>query len=389
MTGCIVGWAHGKFGRHEGRDVESLIVEVAQEALADAGVSAGDIDTIYVGTMNGGFVRQEFPASLVFQADPAFRFKPATRVENACATGSAAIHMGLNAIAAGKARLALVVGVEKMTEVSGAQVNDLLLRASYRKEEDGIEGGFAGIFGRIAQQYFQRYGDRSDALARIAAKNHKNGVANPMAQMRKDLGYEFCRTVSDRNPLVAGPLRRTDCSLVSDGAAAVVLADVQTALSLGKAVAFRAAEQVNDFLPISRRDITAFEGSALAWKKALAASRLRLDDLDLVETHDCFTIAELIEYEAMGLTLPGEGARAIVDGWTEKDGRLPVNPSGGLKAKGHPVGATGVSMHVLGAMQVTGNAGDMQIPGAALAGIFNMGGAAVANFVSILEPLRA
>src|SRR5438132_8473153 len=179
---CIVGWAHSKFGKHEGRDVESLIVEVAQAALADAGVAAADIDTIYLGTMNGGFVRQEFPASLVFQADPALRFKPATRVEDACATGSAAIHQGLNAIAAGRARLALIVGVEKMTEISGAQVGDILLGASYRKEEDAIEGGFAGIFGKIAQSYFQRYGDQSDALARIAAKNHKNGVANPLAQ---------------------------------------------------------------------------------------------------------------------------------------------------------------------------------------------------------------
>jgi len=389
ISGCIVGWAHSKFGKHDGRDVESLIVEVTQGALADAGVGAADIDQVFLGTMNGGFVKQEFPASLVFQADTGFRFKPATRVENACATGSAAVHMGLNAIQAGKARMVLVVGVEKMTEVGGAEVNDLLLRASYRKEEDDIEGGFAGIFGQIAQKYFQRYGDQSDALARIAAKNHKNGVANPLAQMQRDLGYEFCRNVSDKNPLVAGPLKRTDCSLVSDGAAAVVLADLQTALAMRKAVAFRAAEQVNDFLPMSRRDILAFDGPALAWKKALAAARLGLDDLDLVETHDCFTIAELIEYEAMGLTQKGEGARAILEGWTEKEGRLPINPSGGLKSKGHPVGATGVSMHVLGSMQVTGQAGDMQIPKARLAGIMNMGGAAVANFVSILEPLRA
>jgi acetyl-CoA C-acetyltransferase len=388
-TGCIVGWAHTKFGKHEGRDIESLIVEVARGALEDAGVSAADIDQVFLGTMNGGFVKQEFPASLVFQADPAFRFKPATRVENACATGSAAIHMGLNTIDAGRARLVLVVGVEKMTEVPGPVVNDLLLRASYRKEEDTIEGGFAGIFGQIAQKYFQRHGDQSDALARIAAKNHRNGVANPMAQMQRDLGYEFCRAVSEKNPIVAGPLKRTDCSLVSDGAAAVVLADLRTALSLTKSVAFRAAEQVNDFLPISRRDIIAFEGPELAWKRALAAARLGLDDLDLVETHDCFTIAELIEYEAMGLTPKGEGARAILEGWTEKNGRLPVNPSGGLKAKGHPVGATGVSMHVLAAMQVTGRAGDMQIPNAKLAGVMNMGGAAVANFVSILEPLRS
>ena len=389
MTECIVGWAHSKFGRHEGRDLESLIVEVAQAALADAGVAAQDIDAVFLGTMNGGFVRQEFPASLVFQADPGFRFKPATRVEDACATGSAAIHMGANAIAAGRARLVLVVGVEKMTEVSGAQVGDILLGASYRKEEDATPGGFAGIFGRIAESYFQRYGDQSDALARIAAKNHKNGSLNPLAQMQKDLGYDFCRTVSDKNPIVAGPLKRTDCSLVSDGAAAVVLADTGTALAMKKAVAFRAREQVNDFLPMSRRDIVAFEGPALAWKRALAAARLELDDLDLVETHDCFTIAELIEYEAMGLAPKGEGARAILEGWTEKDGRLPINPSGGLKSKGHPIGATGVSMHVLAAMQLTGTAGGIQVPGAGLAGVFNMGGAAVANFVSLLEPLRA
>jgi acetyl-CoA C-acetyltransferase len=389
MTECIVGWAHSKFGRHEGRDIESLIVEVSRAALADAGVAAQDIDAVFLGTMNGGFVRQEFPASLVFQADPGFRFKPATRVENACATGSAAIHMGANAIAAGRARLVLVVGVEKMTEVSGAQVGDILLGASYRKEEDATPGGFAGIFGRIAESYFQRYGDQSDALARIAAKNHKNGAANPLAQLQKDLGYEFCRTISDKNPIVAGPLKRTDCSLVSDGAAAVVLADTGTALAMRKAVALRAREQVNDFLPMSRRDVVLFEGPQLAWKRALANARLGLDDLDLVETHDCFTIAELIEYEAMGLTPKGQGARAILEGWTEKDGKLPVNPSGGLKSKGHPIGATGVSMHVLAAMQVTGTAGGIQVPGAKLAGVFNMGGAAVANFVSLLEPLRA
>jgi acetyl-CoA C-acetyltransferase len=389
MTGCIVGWAHSKFGRHEGRDIESLIVEVAQGALADAGVAAADIDQIFLGTMNGGFVKQEFPASLVFQADPAFRFKPATRVENACATGSAAIHMGLNTIDAGRARLVLVVGVEKMTELSGAEVNDVLLRASYRKEEDAIEGGFAGIFGQIAQKYFQRYGDQSDALARIAAKNHRNGVSNPMAQMQRDLGYEFCRTVSEKNPIVAGPLKRTDCSLVSDGAAAVVLADLQTALALKKAVAFRAAEQVNDFLPMSRRDIIKFEGAALAWNKALASARLDLLDLSFVESHDCFTSAELIEYEAMGLTAPGEGERAINEGWVERDGKLPVNVSGGLKAKGHPVGATGVSMHVMSAMQLSGTApAALQLPKARLGGVFNMGGAAVANYVSILEPLR-
>jgi acetyl-CoA C-acetyltransferase len=388
MTACIVGWSHTPFGRLAEDDVESLIVRAAQDALADAGIAAAAVDEVFVGHFNAGFSPQDFTASLVFQADPALRFKPATRVENACATGSAAVHAGLRSIAARRSRIVLVVGVEKMTSTPAGEIGTNLLKASYVKEEAAIEGGFAGVFGRIAQQYFQKHGDQSDALARIAAKNHRNGVANPLAQMRKDLGYEFCRTVSEKNPLVAGPLKRTDCSLVSDGAAALVLADLDTALAMDKAVVFRAAEQVNDFLPLSRRDVTLFEGPALAWRKALAAARLSLDDLSLVETHDCFTVAELIEYEAMGLTAPGDGARAIREGWTEKDGRLPVNPSGGLKSKGHPIGATGVSMHALAAMQLTGRAGGMQIAGARLAGIFNMGGAAVANYVSILEPLR-
>ena len=388
MTACIVGWSHSRFGKHEGKDIEAMITEIAAEAIRDAGLAPADIDEIFIGTMNAGFVRQEFPSSLVLQVDPSLRFKPATRVENACATGSAAIHQGLNAIAAKRARKVLVVGVEKMSEVTGPAVGDILIRASYLKEEGNIEGGFAGVFGRIAQMYFQRYGDKSDALARIAAKNHRNGAANPLAQMQKDLGYEFCRTVSEKNPLVAGPLRRTDCSLVSDGAAALVLADVDTALGLDKAVIFRAAEHVNDFLPLSRRDIVAFEGPALAWKRALGAAKLGLDDLSFAEVHDCFTVAELLIYEAMGLAAPGEGARAIEEGITEKTGKLPINPSGGLKAKGHPIGATGVSMHVLASMQLTGTAGGMQVKDPELAGVFNMGGAAVANYVSVLERLR-
>jgi len=388
MTACIVGWSHSRFGKHEGKDIEAMIVEVAAEAIRDAGLAPAEIDEIFIGTMNAGFVRQEFPSSLVLQVDPALRFKPATRVENACATGSAAIHQGLSAIAGKRARKVLVVGVEKMSEVTGPAVGDILIRASYLKEEGNIEGGFAGVFGRIAQMYFQRYGDKSDALARIAAKNHRNGAANPLAQLQKDLGYEFCRTVSEKNPLVAGPLRRTDCSLVSDGAAALVLADVETALALDKAVVFRAAEHVNDFLPLSKRDIIAFEGPALAWKRALGAAGVGLDDLDFAEVHDCFTVAELLIYEAMGLARPGEGARAIEEGITEKTGKLPINPSGGLKAKGHPIGATGVSMHVLAAMQLTGTAGGMQVKDADLAGVFNMGGAAVANYVSVLERLR-
>jgi acetyl-CoA C-acetyltransferase len=388
LTACIVGWGHTPFGRLEGETVESLIVRVAQEALADTGVAAADVDEIVLGHFNGGFSAQDFTASLVLQASPDLRFKRASRVENACATGSAAVHQGLRAIAAKAARIVLVVGAEQMTTTPAQEIGRNLLKASYVREEADIDGGFAGIFGQIAGRYFQRWGDQSDALARIAAKNHRNGVGNPLAQIRKDLGYEFCRSESEKNPRVAGPLKRTDCSPVSDGAAALVLSDVDTALKLGKAIVFRAAEHVQDFLPMSRRDVLKFEGCALAWKRALAQAGVALSDLSFAEVHDCFTIAELIEYEAMGLVPEGQGARAIADGTVTKDGVLPINPSGGLKAKGHPIGATGVSMHALAAMQLSGSAGDMQVKNARLGGLFNMGGAAVANYVSILERLR-
>ena len=385
---CIVGWAHSPFGKLEDPDAESLIGRVARAAIEDAGIAPADIGAIFVGHFNNGLQAQDFPSSLVFQSVPELRFTPATRFENACASGSAAVHGARDWLAAGRGRFALVLGAEKMTATPGPQVANALLSASYRREEGDIPAGFAGVFGRIAEAYFQRHGDQSDALAMIAAKNHRNGVDNPYAQMRKDLGFAFCRAASDKNPFVAPPLKRTDCSLVSDGAAALVLAREDIARGMTKAVRFRAAVQVNEFLPLSRRDPTLFEGAALAWQRALAEAELRLDDLSFVETHDCFTIAELIEYEAMGLTPVGQGARAALEGWTAADGRLPVNRSGGLKAKGHPIGATGVSMHAIAAMQLTGQAGAMQLPRADIAGVFNMGGAAVANYVSVLEAVR-
>ena len=382
---CIVGWAHTPFGKLDDADLESLIGRVAGAAIEDAKIAAAEVDGVFVGNFNGGFSKQEFPASLAMQSVPDLRFKPAARYENACASGSAAVYAARDFIAAGRGRFALVIGVEKMTATPGPQIGENLLGASYRKEEGDTPGGFAGVFGRIAESYFQRHGDQSDALAMIAAKNHRNGVDNPYAQMRRDLGFDFCRTASEKNPYVAGPLKRTDCSLVSDGAAALILADADTAKEMAKSIRFRAAVHVNEFLPLSRRDPTRFEAGAVAWAKALGEAGIGLEDLSFVETHDCFTIAELIEYEAMGLAPEGQGARAALEGWTRPDGKLPVNRSGGLKAKGHPVGATGVSMHVMAAMQLAGQAGDMQLPKADMAGVFNMGGAAVANYVSILE----
>jgi acetyl-CoA C-acetyltransferase len=389
MTGVsIVGWAHSPFGKLEDPDTESLIARVVAPAIADAGLPASDIDGIFVGQFNSGFSKQDFPSSLTLLGIPELRFKPAVRVENACASGAAAVFAGMDFIRSGRGRIALVVGVEKMTSASGPEVAQNLLGASYRREESMVAGGFAGIFGLVAQRYFEKYGDQSDALAAIAAKNHRNGVDNPYAQIRKDLGFDFCRNVSDRNPFVAPPLKRTDCSPVSDGAAALILADNAIATTLTRAVHIRGIGQSSDYLPMSMRDLSRFEAGERAWQAAFNSAGVSLRDLSFVETHDCFTIAELIAYEAMGLAAPGQGARAILEGRTTPAGALPVNRSGGLKAKGHPVGATGVSMHVMAAMQLVGAAGSMQLPKADVGAVYNMGGSAVANYVSILERLR-
>lgn len=384
----IVGWSHIPFGKLIDPDTETLMARVSLDALRHAGVASAAVDGIYVGVMNNGFLKQDFQGALVALADEALAYTPATRLENACATGTAALYAAVDFIESGRGKIALVIGAEKMTSQPNAEIGDILLGASYRKEEATTPGGFAGVFGRITQTYFDRYGDHSEDLARIAAKNHRNGVDNPFAQVRKDLGFEFCNTVSERNPYVAEPLRRTDCSLVSDGAAAIVVTDEETARRLSRAIGFRARSHVNDIMPLSRRDPIRFEGARRAWQGAHLQAGTTLDDLDLVESHDCFTIAELIEYEAMGLAAPGEGYKVVREGLAQKDGRLPINVSGGLKAKGHPIGATGVSMHVLACMQLMGEAGDMQVPGVNLAGVFNMGGAAVANYVSILERSR-
>jgi len=384
----ITGCGHTPFGKLADETLESLVVSVAREALDNAGIEPGQVDEIYFGQFNSGMHPLGFASSLALQLSDDLAGVPATRVENACGSVSAAVQQGIRALLAGTARTVLVIGAEKMTHAGPDVVGAALLGADYESAGKESTTGFAGLFARVADAYADRYGPVADPLAHIAAKNHRNGVANPYAQLRKDLGFDFCRQESEKNPFVAGPLKRTDCSLVSDGAAAVVLADMSTALSMRRAVAFRANAHVQDFLPMSKRDIVAMEGCALAWKQALGEARLGLDDLSLVETHDCFTIAELMEYEAMGLAKPGCGARVVAEGITDKTGRLPVNPSGGLKAKGHPIGATGVSMHALCAMQLTGEAGGIQVPDATLAGLFNMGGAAVANYVSILERIK-
>lgn len=380
----LTGWGHSRFGKLTEETLESLIVQVATEAIGNAGIEPGQIDEVYLGQFNSGMMPLAFPSSLALQVSEQLANVPSTRVENACASGSAAFQQGTKSLLAGTAKTVLVIGAEKMTQAGADVVGAALLGADYDMAGKPSTTGFTGLFAEVAKHYEKRYGAVSDVLGTIAAKNHRNGVDNPYAQLRKDLGEEFCRTVSDKNPMVADPLRRTDCSPVSDGAAAVVLSVAPTG---GATAPVRLAGfgQANDFFPAERRDPTAFAATRASWQRALGMAGVGLEDLDFAEVHDCFTIAELLMYEVMGLTEPGQGARAIEEGWVFKDGKFPVNVSGGLKAKGHPVGATGVSQHVIAAMQLTGTAGDMQLAAPRRAAVQNMGGVGIANYVSVLE----
>lgn len=382
----IIGTGHTRFGRLA-ENLEDLITASAREALAEAELPAEAIDAVFVGHFNAGLVRDGFAASLVHQTDPGLRFKPATRLENACASGSAAIHAAIESILSGRARNVLVVGAEKMTARSTAEVTEALACAGYQNDPAEAALSFPGVFAQAAQAYAGRYRDPLGAMAQIASKNHQNAMLNPLAQMRRPLTVEDCATVTDKNPLIAPPLRLTDCSLVSDGAAALVLTTTQNAGKREKAARFLSAVQINDFLPMSRRDLLLFEGPRMAIRKAYEEAGIKLDDLSFAEVHDCFTVAELLIYEAMGLAPAGEGETALSSGRVMRGGQTPVNLSGGLKAKGHPVGATGVSMHVLAYRQLTGQAGEMQLDRADLGLVFNMGGAAVANYASVLAPM--
>lgn len=382
----ITGSGHTKFGRLS-ESLEELIVSAAREAIDDAGIDPAAIDAVYLGHFNSGLVPDGFASSLILQTHPALRFTPATRCENACASGAAAFHGALNLMRAGRARNVLVVGAEKMTHRSTPEVTTALAGAGYQNDAAEAALSFPQVFALAAQGYAERHQDPLDAMARIAAKNHANAMHNPLAQMHKPFTYEFCREVSEKNPLIAPPLRLSDCSLVSDGAAAIVLSlDAETA---PRRVRVAAAEHVSDFLPMSARDFIAFEGPERAIHAAYAAAGITVNDLDFAEVHDCFTSAELLIYEAMGLAPKGKAPWLLEEGIVMAEGALPVNLSGGLKAKGHPVGATGVSMLALAYRQLTGQAGAMQRAGAEWGLSFNMGGAAVANYATVLQADRA
>lgn len=394
MAVYVVGTYHSKVGRLE-EDLYQLLVQAGQGALKDAGVPAKEIDGIWVGNFSGGgFNSQEHLAPCAVDIDPDLRFKPATRVENACASGSAAIAAAKNAIEAGEAELALVIGVEKMTTLNTAGVTGVLAMASYWPEEGAQGMTFPGLFAEYAKGYSARHGLSADdlrvMLAKVTAKNHTNALANPLAQMPWECTYEdILNRPDEKNPVVAPPLRLFDCSLVSDGAAAIVLASEKKAKEIKEElVELAALVHTTDYLPISKRSNSEFVAGKKAIQKAYELANITVDDLDFAEVHDCFTIAEVLAYEALSLVPDGKGAQALDEGLVELGGKLPVNVSGGLKAKGHPVGATGVSMAVLATRQLLGEAIGHQVPNAEIGLTYNIGGSAVSNYALIFKRTR-
>jgi acetyl-CoA C-acetyltransferase len=378
---AIIGVGMTKWGELWAKSLRTIFTETALLALEDAGVDK--IDSMVVGCMSSGlFTGQEHLSSLL--ADSLGRIPvPAARVESACSSGGLALRQGFMEVASGMSDIVLVGGVEKMTDVTGCEATYALGTAADQEYESYHGLTFPGLYAMMAVDHMHRHGTTREQLALVAVKNHDNGSRNPLAQ------FPFKITVEGvlNSVLVADPLRILDCSPITDGAAAVVLAPAETARRMKKpAVRIAGSGQATDTIALSsRRDLSWLESTHLAAAKALAMAGRKVQDIHLFEVHDCFTIAEIMVVEALGLVPIGQGGRAVEEGLTARDGRFPVNPSGGLKAKGHPVGATGVAQAVEIVKQLRGDAGDRQIKGARLGLAQNMGGTGGSSVVHVFE----
>lgn len=396
MSVSIIGTYHSKVGKLEDKTVYDLLVEAGKGALADAGVTGKDIDAVFVGNFAGGqFNRQEHLAPYAIEIDEDLRFKPCVRVENACASGSTAVAQAINAIEAGRAETVLVIGVEKMTSLKTSGVTGVLATASYYPVEGEKGYSFPGLYAEFAKGYMAKFGqtveELYDTLGRISCKAHKNAMSNPLAHMHMEYTHEFASIISEKNPVIAQPLKLSDCSLISDGAAAIVITKTEKAKALkDKVVEISEIVQASDHLSIVEGKRSNYELTAAKYavSKALKDTKLTIDDIDVAEVHDCFTITELLIYEALGLAPSGRGREALLNGDVYVGGKLPVNASGGLKAKGHPVGATGVSMHVLIARQLMGESIGLQVKDANIGLTLNIGGSGATNIVSILKRVK-
>jgi acetyl-CoA C-acetyltransferase len=374
--------ANPKWGELWGQSLRDIFVEAALAAMDDAGVD--HVDGMYVGCMSSGlFAGQEHVGSLLSDY-LGQRPVPATRVEAACASGGAAVKIAALEVASGHSDIVLAGGVEKMTDVGGGDATYALGSAADAEYECYHGSTFPGLYAMIARAHMDRYGTTPEMLAQVAVKNHDNGALNAMAQ------YPFhlrAKQVLD-SIMIADPLHILDCSPITDGAAAAILCPLEKAAKLSKNQPVKIAGfgHATDTIQLAQRDdMTWLASTAKAAEQAFEMAGVKINDIDLSEVHDCFTIAELVVIESLGLVEPGKAGEATLAGRTARDGDLPVNTSGGLKSKGHPVGATGVAQVMEVVKQLRGEAGERQVKEAKRGLTQNMGGSGGSSVVHILE----
>jgi len=378
---AVIGVGMTKWGELWEKSLRTIFVETALLALDDAGVDK--IDSMYVGSMSSGiFVGQEHIASLL--ADYLGQTPvPSTRVESACASGGLALRLGFMEVASGMSDVVLVGGIEKMTDLNGYEATYALGTAA-DQEYEGYHGlTFPGLYALIARAHMEKYGTTREQLALVSVKNHRNGAKNPLAQFQMEITVDSVIN----SVMVADPLRILDCSPITDGAAALILCPVEMARKMKKPVVkIIGTGHATDMIALDqRKDITWLEATYQAARQAYSMADKKPEDIDFLEVHDCFTIAEICVIEALGLVEKGEGGKAYEDEITFLEGKIPVNPSGGLKSKGHPVGATGVAQVVEIVKQFRGDAGERQLKDPKIGLAQNMGGSGGSTVVHIFE----
>lgn len=383
---AIIGVGCTNFGEMWERSFRDLFVEAGLNALEDAGIRGEDIDALYVGNMSAGkLIDQEHIGALIadYAGLAGSLHVPATRVEAACASGGLALREGVLAVASGLHDIVIAAGVEKMTDVETGVTIDALASAADREWEGFMGATFPGLYAMIARLHMQRYGTTREQLAMVAVKNHHNATMNPKAQYKREITIKEVMS----SPLIADPLRVYDCSPITDGAAAIVLAPAELARKLNDAPVYvRASAQASDTITLhDRRDITTLDATVYAAKRAYKMAGISPKDVDVAEVHDCFTIAEICAIEDLGFVQKGNGGPATEEGMTALDGDIPINPSGGLKACGHPVGATGIKQAVEIVEQLRGVAGKRQVSGAEIGLTHNVGGTGGTAVVHILS----
>ena len=384
---AVIGVGLTKFGELWDKSFRQLIAEAGSKAILDAKIEGKDIDALYIGSMSSGrFVDQEHIGALVAEVSGFSQLHiPATRVEGACASGGLAVREGYLSIASGMNDIVVVGGVEKMNDVGGAEATEILATASDQEWEAFFGATFPAIYAMIATRHMHEHGTTKEQLAQVAVKNHANGALNPYAQYQSPISLETVLKATT----VAHPLGLLDCSPVSDGAASIVLCAAEKATKYtDKPVKIIGSGQASDTLALhGRRDICTVDATVYAAQKAYKQANLTPKDIDFAEVHDCFTIAEICAIEDLGFVEKGKGGRAIDNKITTLDGSLPVNTSGGLKAKGHPVGATGVAQIIELTMQLRGEAGKRQVKDAKVGLAHNVGGSGATCVIHIMEAM--